>query len=330
MRTEDDLRTALTALERHAPAATRVLPGNSRRGRRRLPLPGATRWLTGITTAGALAGVVTALTLPGGAPGTIPSGGVTSPAPVTKTTLQAKILAAFSTTAHEIVYMHGTFTSAGRSPYTDPSPIVEDNWYYPWQAATGQQVRIRNLTFTTDGRLHEDSEMSFLMPAPQTISPGLVRAKGEYIFVDHVNKTWSDVKNSPLASDPPNNPALIAFYLKDTNWTARNTTLNGQAAIELTLKTNPWATYLWVDASTYLPMHSVTSFGPPGMVTNAIEDYQYLPATPANLAKLAPPIPAGFKRVFLAPVPYHPVSPSQPTITPAATVSPSGKLLIGR
>ncbi len=49
MPTEDDLRAALTSLERHAPAAARVLPGRSTRRRSRSGLrsplaPRPQRW----------------------------------------------------------------------------------------------------------------------------------------------------------------------------------------------------------------------------------------------------------------------------------------------
>jgi hypothetical protein len=205
--------------------------------------------------------VVTALVLPGGTAGTIPNAGTTSSAPITKATLLAKLLAAFSATSNEIVYMHATYQTIGVA-HTDPNPTIADDWYYP----------------------------------------------------------------------------LIASYFTSKQWTARTTTLNGQAAIELTLKdrvlrgkstVNSWIEYLWVDASTYLPLHDVTTFGPPGGTTDAVEDFQYLPATPANLAKLTPPIPAGFRQVtppsppkWAKPAgPLHSISPNQ--TPPSAVLAPS-------
>jgi hypothetical protein len=139
MRTEDDLRAALTALERHAPAAARVLPGGSRGASRRRRPPRATRLLAGIAAAAALAGVVTALVLSGGTDKPMPNGAVVPAVPVTKTTLQAKLLAAFSAAGNVIVYMHGTYQTTG-TPHTDPSPMTDDVWYYPghWPAGPGQ------------------------------------------------------------------------------------------------------------------------------------------------------------------------------------------------
>jgi hypothetical protein len=142
------------------------------------------------------------------------------------------------------------------------------------------------------------------------------------------------VKDDPVMFQPPYNPALIASYFKSKQWSARNTTLNGRAAIELTLKdlvkqgkstVNSWIEYLWIDASTYLPLHDVTTFGPPGMATHAVEDFQYLPATSANLAKLTPSIPAGFKRVVPPPVIVQEPVTISPSASPLAPTSSSAR-----
>lgn len=80
MRTEDDLRAALTALERHAPRADRVLPVVVARG---------SRWLirlSAVGTAAAVAGAVAVLTLPGATrPGTPRTGGAPVGGAQTKT-----------------------------------------------------------------------------------------------------------------------------------------------------------------------------------------------------------------------------------------------------
>jgi hypothetical protein len=352
MPTEDDLRAALTSLERHAPAAARVLPGLSTRRRSGLRSPLALRWVVGIATTAAVAGAITGLILTGGTStsakngpvaldtptpsGTKTNGTVTPPAPITKATLQAKLLAAFSATGGEIVYMHGTYQTTGVA-HMDPNPATVDTWYYPGQPSTGQQVRARTISIQA-GLEHTDVGISYRQSAPTAGPPiGMAQATGERISVDYLAKTWSDVKDAPVMFQPPYNPALIASYFKSKQWTARNTTLNGRAAIELTLKglvkqgkstVNSWIEYLWVDASTYLPLHDVITFGPPGEATHAVEDFQYLPASPANLAKLTPPIPAGFKRVI--PPSYTPVHqataepspiPTEETLAPSPTTS---------
>ena len=63
-------------------------------------------------------------------------------------------------------------------------------------------------------------------------------------------------------------------------------------------------TTLWIDAQAYQPLRSVmTTRGGPG---NALREtdttrYQILPATPANLNLLTPPIPADFTQVPSSP-----------------------------
>jgi hypothetical protein len=78
VRTEDDLRAALVALERHAPAATRVMP--ARRGWRLTHRPVWLTGLAGVASLAAVAGVITAATASGRSPGHIPNG-VVAPAP---------------------------------------------------------------------------------------------------------------------------------------------------------------------------------------------------------------------------------------------------------
>jgi hypothetical protein len=147
VRTEDDLRTALITLERHAPAAARVLPGSSRRTRHGLRSPLSARWLVGIATAAALAGAVTALTLPSGASRTIQNGGVSSPSAATGTTLKAKLLAAISAASSDIAYTR--VTEVTNSP--DVLNLSGESWLSPWQPSTGQQVHNRQVRLDRDG-----------------------------------------------------------------------------------------------------------------------------------------------------------------------------------
>jgi hypothetical protein len=52
---------------------------------------------------------------------------------------------------------------------------------------------------------------------------------------------------------------------------------------------------LWVNAQTYLPIRLVIGVGGGGQGI-AVQDFRYLPPTPANLARLRVPIPAGYPR----------------------------------
>jgi hypothetical protein len=256
---------------------------------------------------------------------------VTAPAPITKATLQARVLAALSAPGNDIVYTQGRFWSTGSGwTHTDMSPDITQTWVYPWQPRAGQLVRSRSISYSLDGLFHTDGSVSYVMPGPGSAlggpAIGAFRATGEQIRVDYVGKTWSDAKNSPLTVDNDDNPALIAHDLTSKQWTARDTTLNGRAAIELTLKdkvvqgkstVNSWVEYLWIDASTYLPLRDTETFGPPNAVSHGMTDWQYLPATPANLAKLTAPVPAGFKRV----APPVVISPKPIVSSPSASAS---------
>jgi hypothetical protein len=84
--------------------------------------------------------------------------------------------------------------------------------------------------------------------------------------------------------------------------------LEDRQAIEITWSQTPGrlttTTTLWVDAQTYLPLRSVATLRAPLNDTplqTATTQYQILPATPANLNLLTPPIPPGFTRTPRSP-----------------------------
>ncbi len=318
MRKEEDLHAALTALERHAPAAARVLPGAPGLTARGLRPPLTIRWAAGIATTAAVAGMVTALTLPGGTSGTsAEKSGIVSSAPITSATLRAKLTAAFSSAFDKIAVEHATY----RDRANGGAPGTAETWSYPLQPSRGQQVRTRTIITNQLGRfpLHTDTGESYLMP-PVGKTTYYLHAPTEVTDVDYVGRMWyRQHEGSPFGPTPPVTRTLIANLPPIGKWTAHNTTLNGRPAIEFTLhatyqagKINRWyIESLWVDASTYLPLHETSDFGHTGSAADGApsdvvgtSDYEYLPATPANLAKLTPPIPAGFKRVYPGPLQF--------------------------
>lgn len=341
MRTEDDLRAAFSALEQHAPAAARVLPGStpsSSRFSRGVRSPRAIGWLAGVTATAAVARVVTAVTLPGGTPGAIRNGGVASSPSLTHSALQAKLLAAFSAASGKIVYEHEYSTSTSGAVSGDGAG-GQETWYYPGgQARTGQQVRSRTLLLNRDGTPDQDFGYLYQMPAPGAYpSPGTppdkvgprrmpggsVIAKGEIIDVVYGTRTWSEGKGVLYTSDDPSsNIRYLLDQIKDGTWTVTgHATLNGRAAIELS-----WAgedhtvEHLWVDANSYLPL-KVINTSPVEIqgkkikmgTTTTYYDFQFLPATPANLAKLTPPIPEGFRQTAEQELPGIPVGSNYPS-----------------
>ena len=79
-------------------------------------------------------------------------------------------------------------------------------------------------------------------------------------------------------------------------------TLDGQPTIELKTHTLGATTLdLWVNASTYLPVQSVTTSPTgdpnPGKTSTTIDRYSFLNPTQANLAKLQVTAPPDFREI---------------------------------
>jgi len=99
-------------------------------------------------------------------------------------------------------------------------------------------------------------------------------------------------------------PANLARDIASGAWrVVGRTQLDGQQAIELSetdrgdnnTALEPLPVRLWVNAQTYLPIRLVT--GPRDSIEGmTVVDFRYLPPTPANLARLRVPIPAGYPR----------------------------------
>ena len=305
MRTEDDLRTALTSLEQHAPAAARVLPGTSRRSRRGPRSPLALRWVAGIAATAAVAGAVTAVTLTGGTSSTMKNEGGSSPPPATHTAIQAKLLAALSSTAGDIVYTHETDVETSSSGHTS---VIESSklWAYPVQPSVGQQVRNRSVVLNGAGHPTFDTETSYKQPDLDA-KPG-ASVTGKEVSVYYVGKTWSEYSggNCVECAGTPNGRWVtqVATAIKQQNDKKIGSgTVDGHRAVEFRWPGTVLngSMDLWVDASTYLPVRlTMVSAAPGGVSDTSTVDFQFLSASPANLAKLITHVPAGFRQVPLA------------------------------
>ena len=126
---------------------------------------------------------------------------------------------------------------------------------------------------------------------------------------DTLPGTWSRFTATvPIGSDiSPGaifGPANLARDIASGAWrVVGRTQLDGQQAIELSetdrgdnnTALEPLPVRLWVNAQTYLPIRLV--FGArKGAPATAVQEFRYLPPTPANLALLRVPIPAGYPR----------------------------------
>jgi hypothetical protein len=301
MRTEDDLRAVYRALERHAPDADVVLravfdqpPGLARRLR-------APRWrFRRVNLAlGAVAAAVTAVAVVLATAG----GPAVRSGPVSAPSLRARLLAAISVAGRDILY-------AGESP--DAGGM----WIWPGHPRPGQQVRVRVLGLGANGVPGKDAEYIFTMPARRSaaagslnpIDWGLTTVTGTLIVVDHARHAWGEWERQNITLGLPVNAAGIRSEIAQGQLhVVRYTTLRGRRAIELaiTLRQSErgkplrvTTAELWVDAATYLPMRQLLRFSEG---KQNLTNYAFLAPTPANLAKLRPDIPAGYKRTTLHP-----------------------------
>jgi hypothetical protein len=105
--------------------------------------------------------------------------------------------------------------------------------------------------------------------------------------------------------------------------------VDGTEAIEL--KSRPGsliAETIWVSPDTYLPVRVVTRSAPAAPALQQTANFTWLPPTAQNLAKLAVPVPAGFRRVALNEVvaPILKQVPGVPQPKPGALCPSPGRL----
>jgi hypothetical protein len=304
-RTERDLATALTALERYAPDPADVLrtlrtrPDRPARWLRRRPL---------VLAAGTVAGgaVLAVALLPGAGARPAPPG-----LPDSSSVAQA-MLTAFDTVSGDVEYetqtgsVHGTVTDIYRS------------WSWPAQPAPGQRLLIRE---RDSGRspaspavkLVEDFVVSLVTPPA-----GRVSARGQIMMVCFLGSgqtgcgyqqhetqpgTWSRFTaqvslSTDVGVDGGFNPATLARGIAQGVWrVVGRTQLDGHQAIELRSTgrsidhRQPLQGLLWIDAHTYLPIRMVTGTASTGM---GVLEFRFLPPTAASLALLRVPIPPGY------------------------------------
>ena len=220
--------------------------------------------------------------------GTSPTGGP----PARAVSVQQAILTAVGSVSGDILAIR---VSNSGFPAGLAAPQVQ-YWLWPAKAAPGQRV---NLLMASDGM---QRLMTFTQVAanedgnPQPVTGTVWR-------LDPATKTWTRQPDLPV----PAIPERTSLYLLDKNFMLKNfvhdsqivksrATVDGRAAIELSY---PGANdilhlLLWVDAQTYLPLrleklHFLNDYPD----SKQQYDYQFLPPTPANLAKFKLTSPVG-------------------------------------
>jgi hypothetical protein len=282
MRTEDDLRAAFVTLERHAPAAVRVMPPDQRRPlvrRRRI----ASMMATGVTaTAAATAAIIMIV----GAGPTVRAGSPVAHESV-PASLRKAILTAFDSTRGDILQIRSS-VSNGAAPR-----LTGEQWYQPWLIQPGQQVHLRTLTQSQNGKLWRDIREVYTMPSHGYPVQAMTTQ------VNYANQNWWTGSQGSVTLIPGYLASVRDDMANGRYLVAGHTKTNGQQAIELRYTRELGRTHrkittlLWVNEETYLPVQQETIM-PSAQV---FDTYQFLPATPGNLSLLQVSVPSGFHRI---------------------------------
>ncbi len=307
-RTESDLAEALATLEQYTPDPDAVL-----RGLRGKPSRRTAAWWRRplIVTAAALvaaAVLVLALLLPGGrpAPSRLPSA----------TSVAKAMLTAFDSVSGDVEYE--TQTGFNHGALVD----VYRTWSWPAQPVPGQRqlgrTRFSGISpHSAAVKLTEDTGV-------ETVTPprGVGMTRGQVTMVCFAGSgqtgcgygnrntlpgTWSRFtatveSGTDVGTGGFFDPARLVRGIATGAWrVVGRTHLDGQQAIELNETgrgqdiLEPLPVKLWVNAQTYLPIRLVVGASGDGAGL-AVQEFRYLPPTPANLALLRVPIPAGYPR----------------------------------
>lgn len=315
-RTECDLAEALATLERCAPDPDAVLRGLRARPRRRVAAwrrpPVLSAAASAVAVALILVLLVSARTGPPGRPA--PPRSPQSPLPSARSVATA-MMAALGAVRGDVAYQ----TQTG----FDDGVVVDvyQSWSWPDQPVPGHQqlnrTRYSGISpHSAAVKLTEDRGIEFV-----TRSGVLRNVPGQVTMVcflgsgqtgcgfGHRNVlpgTWSRfttpvVSGGHIGSGALFDPSSLVHGIAVGAWRVTGRTrLDGQRAFELAetghgqdiLK--PLPVTLWVSARTYLPIRLVIGAGQ--STGRTVDTFRYLPPTPANLALLRVPIPAGYPR----------------------------------
>jgi outer membrane lipoprotein-sorting protein len=267
-------------------------PGAIRRPGVRRASPPARVIVTGISVA-ALAvtgGAVVALSATGALsarpkPATAHAGtAVTTPGEI-----KNAILTAFNGVGGDVFYAKITEIYPGKESQWNG---VQQDWSYPIQPQSGQQVHIRSVLVPSNPSDKSDTEYIYTEPSD---AKAALPTKTEIIFVQYGNRTWSDTTALVASQTPAASLQALRETIATGDFSApRKTVLNGQPVLELTahykVRGKESEQIVWVDPVTWLPVQTLSDGG--GVKVEV--DYGFLPPTPANMAELKATIPPGF------------------------------------
>jgi hypothetical protein len=233
----------------------------------------------------------------------------------TASALGRAMLTAFNGIGDDIEY--ATETGVTKGVTVD----VYRGWSWPARPAPGQRQVQRTLFAQRTPQvpaltMSEDSAVSYTTPRA-----GAQTVRGQVTMVCYAGTgqpgcawgsrqtptgTWSQVSQtvSPSTSDISAvgglSAADLAQGIAKGYWqVVGRTRLDGQPALELNetgrgpVVYDPLPTLLWVNSRTHLPIRMVNGVG---HTQWGVNEWAFLPPTPANLARLRVPIPHGYPR----------------------------------
>jgi len=236
-----------------------------------------------------------------------PDGSTALPSTVTIT---ARLVDALQTSSTDVLYDQELQSTPGVR-------LTLHEWVSPWDPTPGQTVSERieyfqdctGLPGCTDSGLVQDFVQTATMPTVTTASDEFpwgtsVTTAGEAIDIDYHDRQWVDEKSAQVSFNLHLTSADIQHAIAAGN--ARvvgDATVDSVQTVELAISgfDGPGSTGdIWVNTSTNLPIRTVVTApnpgapGAPSGMQTVQDDYQFLPATSANLAELQPVIPSGF------------------------------------
>ena len=177
---------------------------------------------------------------------------------------------------------------------------VVEYWWWPAKPAPGQQVHL--LFFGTSTRV----DVTFTEPASFPSNGSLQPIPASGFFLVPAAKTWQKISQfapegvfSQTSGYLLDESYMRSTYLTHSTVVNDHAAIDGRSAIEISPPGIPTLrVLLWVDAQTYLPlrMMKLDSGSTNSPVTRKVYDYQFLPATPANLATLTLTVPRGYTK----------------------------------
>jgi len=235
MPTEDDLRIAFRAMERHTPDAADILravydhPRRPARSWRLSPRTPRRHVLRADLTLGA-AGAVTAVAVLAA----VAYGPATKAAPLAAPVLRTRLLAAIDT-ASGVLYAHGGPAPGGGT------------WQSSAYPQPGQEVHFRVLGLGADGTVFKDGEYSFRIPSgndaassyTSNLDQGGLQLSGTLMAVNHFRHVWG-VWHGHLILGSILDAAVIRAEIANGQFTVvGRTDLHGQQAVELEINVPP-------------------------------------------------------------------------------------------